>query len=659
MIEKILEFYYKAILIRCSEEKLLQLYAEGKLNGTVHTCIGQEMNSVLISSNLSENDTVCSNHRGHGHFLAKTNDLKGFFAELLGKKCGCSGGIGGSQHLYSKNFYSNGVQGGMTPIALGLAYGHKINNNNNISVVYIGDGTFGEGILYESFNLSSLWNLPVLFVVENNKIAQSTSISQNMSGNIENRAKAFEIEYFNTHTENFSDLYEKSKMAVDFVRNYKKPVVLEIESMRLFSHSKGDDNRDKLEIEKLKNKDLINIFKNEFPSEYENFNLKAISEIELVIENLISEQNVDLESFIRLIKSEKNNLEINFNLTSNTQKEDIFYNQKIYDFFNDLFNLNSKVLMFGEDIETSNEFNPGQYGGAFKVTKDLSIKYPGRVRNTPISEAVIVGLGSGLALSGFIPIIEIMFGDFTTLIFDQILQHATKFRMMFNGKVNVPLLIRTPMGGKRGYGPTHSQSLEKHFLGIPDLVVLALNSRVDPSETYQAIMRQLTSPVLLIENKSLYTTRINTNNLIEYNIFESNEDFKSLIISPKTAIPKYTIICYGGMLDDVEKALIKLLLEEEIYCEVICPTLISNTNVYPIIESLSKTNCLLVVEEGSSIASWGSEVISRIVESGTEIKKLFRISNDSIVPSYLTLELEVLPNINVIFNKIKEDANGK
>jgi 2-oxoisovalerate dehydrogenase E1 component len=659
MINKIFDFYSKAILIRCSEEKLLQLYAEGKLNGTVHTCIGQEMNSVAISSNLSENDTVCSNHRGHGHFLAKTNDLKGFFAELLGKKSGCSGGIGGSQHLYSKNFYSNGVQGGMTPIALGLAYGHKINNNNNVSVVYIGDGTFGEGILYESFNLSSLWSLPVLFVVENNKIAQSTSISQNMAGNIENRAKAFGIEYFNTSTENFTDLFEKCQGAVDFVRNYKKPVVIEIETMRLYSHSKGDDNREKLEVEKLKSKDLINVFKSQFPLEFERFYLEATNKIEGVIKGIELEQNVDLESFNRLLEFENHNSLTNMNLISNVQKEDVFFNQKIYDFFNHLFKSNDKVLMFGEDIETSNEFNPGQYGGAFKVTKDLSIRYPGRVRNTPISESVIVGLGSGLAMSGFIPIIEIMFGDFTTLIFDQLLQHASKFRMMFNGKVNVPLIIRTPMGGKRGYGPTHSQSLEKHFLGIPDLKVIALNGRIDPRETYEAVLNKLNSPVLIIENKILYTRRKNTINLIDYNIYETDEEYKSVIISPQTALPKCTIICYGETLDEVENALIKLLLEEEIYCEVFCPTLISDPNVFPVIDSLSKTNCLLVIEEGNSVASWGSEVVTRIVESGVEIKKLIRISNNSIVPSYLNLELDILPNSNLIFNTIKEYLNAK
>ena len=120
----------------------------------------------------------------------------------------------------------------------------------------------------------------------------------------------------------------------------------------------------------------------------------------------------------------------------------------------------TRVYLLGEDILAP-------YGGAFKVTRDLSDLYPDRVLTTPISEAGIVGLASGMALRGLRPVVEIMFGDFTTLIADQLINHAAKFRWMYNDQVRVPLVVRTPMGGRRGYGPTHSQTLEKHFLGVP------------------------------------------------------------------------------------------------------------------------------------------------------------------------------------------------
>jgi pyruvate/2-oxoglutarate/acetoin dehydrogenase E1 component len=133
-----------------------------------------------------------------------------------------------------------------------------------------------------------------------------------------------------------------------------------------------------------------------------------------------------------------------------------------------------RVYILGEDI-----LDP--YGGAFKVSRGLSTKYPDRVLTTPISEAAIVGLASGMALKGLLPIVEIMFGDFVTLAADQLVNHAAKFRWMYNDQVRVPLVVRTPMGGRRGYGPTHSQSLEKMFMGIPGLKVVAPNTLGDPA----------------------------------------------------------------------------------------------------------------------------------------------------------------------------------
>ena len=131
------------------------------------------------------------------------------------------------------------------------------------------------------------------------------------------------------------------------------------------------------------------------------------------------------------------------------------------------------------------------YGGAFKVSKNLSFNYPERILNTPISEQSIIGIGTGLALNGYIPIVEIMFGDFMSLCFDQLINHACKFQYMYNDQVRVPLVIRTPMGGYRGYGPTHSQSLEKYFLGIPNLKILALNIRVSPDKIFNTLFENI------------------------------------------------------------------------------------------------------------------------------------------------------------------------
>ena len=153
----------------------------------------------------------------------------------------------------------------------------------------------------------------------------------------------------------------------------------------------------------------------------------------------------------------------------------------------------ARIYVLGEDI-----LDP--YGGAFKVTRGLSTKFPERVLTTPISEAAIVGVANGMALRGLRPVAEIMFGDFVTLIADQLVNHAAKFRWMYNNNVHVPIVVRAPMGGRRGYGPTHSQSLEKMFLGIPGLKVVAPNTLGDPGRLLEAAIAD-DDPVLFVEHK--------------------------------------------------------------------------------------------------------------------------------------------------------------
>ena len=155
-----------------------------------------------------------------------------------------------------------------------------------------------------------------------------------------------------------------------------------------------------------------------------------------------------------------------------------------------------RIVVLGEDIADP-------YGGAFKVTRGLTTEFPERVRTTPVSEGAIAGIAAGLALSGYRPIAEIMFGDFLALCFDQVMNHITKYQAMYNNKVTCPVILRTPSGGGRGYGPTHSQSLEKHFLGIPHLRVVAASLYHDPKAIFETLLQQ-DSPVLYIEHKLLY-----------------------------------------------------------------------------------------------------------------------------------------------------------
>ena len=176
--------YRRMRFIRRFEESLLELFERGLLNGTTHACIGQEADAVAIVEHLSDDDHVFSNHRCHGHFLARTGDALGLMAEIMGKPEGVCGGIGGSQHLCAPGFKSNGIQGGIVPNAAGIALAKQLDGGGGLSVVFIGDGTLGEGATYETLNLASLWKLPLVVVLEDNEWAQSTPASANLAGSM-------------------------------------------------------------------------------------------------------------------------------------------------------------------------------------------------------------------------------------------------------------------------------------------------------------------------------------------------------------------------------------------------------------------------------------------------------------------------------------------
>jgi TPP-dependent pyruvate/acetoin dehydrogenase alpha subunit len=250
--------YERMYFIRRFEETLLELFAHGKLVGTTHTYIGQEANGVGIIDHLErDRDVVFSNHRCHGHYLAFTDDAFGLLCEVMGRAPGVCGGKGGSQHLCNGNFYSNGVLGSIVPVATGIALAEKAKGTGAVSTVFLGDGTLGQGVTYESLNIASLWQLPVLFVVENNHYAQSTPVELELAGSIPARAAAFGIETAALDTTDVEEVHAAAGRAVRRVRETGAPFFLAIDTYRFSPHSKGDDNRDPAEIEERRKLDPL------------------------------------------------------------------------------------------------------------------------------------------------------------------------------------------------------------------------------------------------------------------------------------------------------------------------------------------------------------------------------------------------------------------
>jgi pyruvate/2-oxoglutarate/acetoin dehydrogenase E1 component len=298
-----------------------------------------------------------------------------------------------------------------------------------------------------------------------------------------------------------------------------------------------------------------------------------------------------------------------------------------------------QVILLGEDL-----VDP--YGGAFKVTRGLSTDFPGRVLSTPVSEAGIVGLGVGMALRGLRPVVEIMFGDFLMLAGDQLLNHAAKMRWMSNDQVRVPLVVRTPMGGRRGYGPTHSQSLEKHFLGAPGLRTVALTALGDPAQLIEQVVLHDDDPVLFVEHKLLYATQVQ-DQPAQCELLQSGNAYPVFRIRVSGApAPSLTLAAYGYSAELARQAILKLAYEEELFAELVVFTQLSPFEDQALVESLAQTGRLLTIEEGSRQLGWGAECVARMAEAlGPSLRAARLGAADTPIPAAGTLEEATLPQL--------------
>jgi acetoin:2,6-dichlorophenolindophenol oxidoreductase subunit beta len=263
-----------------------------------------------------------------------------------------------------------------------------------------------------------------------------------------------------------------------------------------------------------------------------------------------------------------------------------------------------RVVVLGEDIADP-------YGGAFKVTRGLTTDFPERVRTTPISEGAIAGVAAGLALAGYRPIAEVMFGDFLALCFDQILNHIAKYEAMYDGAVTCPVVIRLPSGAGRGYGPTHSQSIEKHVMGIPHLRVVAASLLHAPDEILRRLLTD-DAPAIHVEHKLLYPLdMIETEELIGATVEAIGREDAIRTMSVRWAPRsecRATVVAYGYQAELARRVQARLALEEEIFVELLVPGQLAPLDYGPIIDSTGVTGSLVTIEEGTTGWSWGTEI---------------------------------------------------
>lgn len=638
------ELYAFGHLIRLGEQLILDQFSRGLVSGTTHTCIGEELTAMsVVRAMHNREDAILSNHRNHGHFLTYSGDFIGLLAEIMGRKAGVCGGYGGSQHLAYRHFHSNGVQAGMTGIGVGLALARKRQNRGAMVAVIIGDGTLGEGLLYESMNLASIWNLPLLIVVENNGIAQTTYTQATLGGGFEERGVAFGLKTWR-YSDNDPHFFEKVESAVATVRDSQRPGFLVIDTRRMGPHSKGDDLRDKNELAAIQMRDPLAALGRKLSADIRsNIEARNTAFIESVREIANASPEAVFETIPQhIFKDSKRSQEM---VSYHEGSAGSNVRQVLNGALRHLLEVAPETLIIGEDLHDP-------YGGAFKVTQGLSTDYKERVISTPISEAGITGAAVGLAMDGFKPLLEIMFADFLTLSLDQIYNHAVKFPGMF-AEMTVPLVIRTPCGGRRGYGPTHSQSPEHLMTSVPGLTVVYGSHRHDMGRLLVDATLRWPYPVLFLEHKLLYGEIQDPATYQTLSI--DGEDlaanlFPTLVRG--SAEPDVTLVTYGGMLPVVEAVTEFLQEEEELEVEILVPSLLSPLPKASLIEHLLDRANVVVVEESHHDFGVSAEIGAALLDKGFA-GRFLRIGTPPVpIASARSLEREIIPDDKRIIQQI-------
>jgi len=625
-------------LIRRCEQLILDQFGRGLVSGTTHTCMGQELAAMAVVRALDNpEDGVLSNHRNHGHFMTYSGDFIGLVAEIMGREGGVCGGRGGSQHLAYRNFHSNGVQGGMLGIGVGMALARKRRGDGAMVAAMIGDGTLGEGIVYEAMNLAAIWQAPILFVVENNRIAQTTLTDNTIGGgDIEARGRAFGLPTWCIDDAD-PELFTKTAAVVAELRASGGPGFLVLDTRRLGPHSKGDDLRDPLEMEAIRRRDplaaLGRTLDGETRATIDARNTAFIDEVREAAGQ--SPEALYDQVPEHIFTAGSDSAAIADSLTPPPAGSNV--RQAINHALAELLRHDPRTLLLGEDLHDP-------YGGAFKVTQGLSSDYRDRVISTPISEPGITGAAIGLATEGMRPVMEIMFADFLSLCIDQLYNHAVKFPGVFPD-TQVPLVIRSPSGGRRGYGPTHSQSPENLLTSIPGLTVVFGSHRHAVHQLLVDATLRWPYPTVFLEHKLLYGE---TQGPGGFHVLPADPQDPGAALFPTLARRRgdadLCILTYGGMLPEVEKAVEYLEREEELAVDVLVPSLLSPFPRHTLVQALLDYPRVVVAEESHHDFGISAEVLASLLEAGYR-GQVLRIGTPPIpIASARSLERQILPD---------------
>ncbi len=596
------------IRIRKFEDKCAELYTQEKIRGFLHLYDGEEAIAAGVIPVLTSKDRVVATYREHGHALVRGTPMTTVMAEMYGKAEGCSGGRGGSMHLFDAErefFGGNAIVAGGLPLAGGLALADRMRGEDRVTVCFFGDGAVAEGEFHETVNLAELWDLPVLFVCENNGYAMGTALKRYESQtDIRVKAQSYGINAETVDGMNVVDVEVAALRALTYIRETGRPMFLECQTYRFRAHSMFDSQlyREKSEVELWRKKGPIVRFQT-WLLESKLIHESDVAEIEARVDAEIAEAVEFAESGTW---EPVENLSVNL-LGPQPEPPDapapsgktveMTYREAVKQGIRDAMIRDERVFLMGEDV--------GAYGGCYAVSKGLMAEFgEDRIRDTPLAESGFTGAGVGAAAAGMRPIVELMTVNFSLLALDQIMNSAATIRHMSGGQFGVPLVIRLATGAGKQLAAQHSHSLEGWYAHIPGLRVLAPATLEDARGMLWTALQD-PDPVLIFENVMLYNR---TGQIDE--AAGAVEIAKAAVRRVGTDI---SLITYGGSLYKTLDAA-EALAGDGIDAEVIDLRTLRPLDDATIMASVGKTRRALIVDEGWRSGSLSAEISARIME---------------------------------------------
>ncbi len=605
-IDALLPLFRMVCEVRAFELATSDLYRDGRIPGFVHVSLGQEGASVGACNGLRRTDMITSNHRGHGHCLAKGMSPLAMFAELFGREGGAVGGRGGSMHIADPELGilgANGIVAAGLPIAVGAAVAARSRGTGDIVVAFFGDGAVAQGMFHEAVNIAALWRLPIVFFCENNGYAEFTAVEDGHPVPLATRATGYGIPYLQLDGTDVWAVHDGMAQVTEAVRRGSGPVVVEAMTARWHGHYEGDQQkyRDPGNLQSGLARDPVRTARARLTAlGMTDADLDAIeSEVSAAVRAAAAEAETFPEpdprsagDYVTAARPPVTEGVIP------EGAEQITYIDAIRAALSDAFEDDPALLLAGIDV--------GAGGGVFAVSRGLQERWPDRVLDTPISESAILGIGIGGAMAGLHPLVEIMYLDFMGVAFDALLNQAAKLQFMTAGRASMALTVRTQFGAGRSAGSQHSQSLEALLAHIPGLTVVMPATAADAYGLLRTAIDD-PNPVIYIENRQLYGVRSPT------------PPRGHRVPIGAAAIARtgtdVTVVSYSRMVIECI-AVADQLSAEGISVEVIDLRTIAPLDRATILASIEKTSHLVVVHEAVTEFGVGAEIAASMATEG-------------------------------------------